>query len=102
MRPPARLRPATAAPDAPRSVVRRELLIALLALLAGLAVVPALIYAAGAATLGPYDGGVQLFLGKLYGDLAQLSPGALALVCGPYVLLQALRLTSRPLRRPRR
>ncbi len=103
MRPPARLRraDADAEPDAPSGAMRRELRYALLGLGGGVLLLPALVYLAGAATLGPYEGGVTLFLGKLYGDVAHLSPGALVLVCGPYLLLQLLRLVSRPLRRTR-
>jgi hypothetical protein len=79
--------------------LRRELRYALLGLGVGLVVLPLLIYAAGAATLGPYDGGLQPFLRKLYGDLAHGSAAAFALVLGPYVFGQALRWVSRPLRR---
>jgi len=79
----------------------RELRIAVGALLFGVLVLPFLVYAGGAATLGPYEGGLMPFLGKLYGDIAHGAPGALGLVVGPYVLLQLLRLTTRPLRTPR-
>jgi hypothetical protein len=101
MRPPARLRRAEAEPQASSGAVRRELRYALLGLGGGILVLPGLVYLAGSATLGPYEGGVTPFLTKLYGDLAHLSPGALLLVCGPYVMLQVLRVASRPLRRPR-
>jgi hypothetical protein len=81
--------------------VRHELRLAVGGLLFGVLVLPFLIYGGGAATLGPYEGGLMPFLEKLYGDIAHGAPGALALVLGPYLLLQLLRLTTRPLRKPR-
>jgi hypothetical protein len=90
------------APAGGRSpTARRELRFAVAGLVAGVVVLPFAIYVAGAATLGPYEGGLAPFLGKLYGDLAHGAPGALALVAGPYVVFQLLRLTTRPLRRRR-
>ena len=89
-------------PDDPPTgspTLRRELRYALLGLVVGLVILPFLIYAAGAATLGPYNGGLQPFLRKLYGDLGHGSAAAFALVLGPYVLGQALRWVTRPLRR---
>jgi len=84
--------------DAPTPTARRELRIAVAALVFGAVALPFLVYAAGAATLGPYEGGLAPFLGKLYGDLAHGAPSALGLILGPYLLLQLLRLTTRPLR----
>lgn len=97
-------RPLAPEPTEPRSAaasptLRRELHYALAGFAFGAGILPIVIYAAGAATLGPYDGGLQPFLGTLYGDLAHGAPGAIALVLGPYVLFQALRVVSRPLRR---
>lgn len=77
----------------------RELLIALLLIGFGVGLLPLLVYVAGAATLGPYDGGLGQFLPHFYRDLAGLSPGALALVLGPYVVFSGVRLLTRPLRR---
>jgi hypothetical protein len=97
--------PLTTAPvsgsAARRSRYRRELLY--LAVIGGFGVLilPFLIYLAGAATLGPYEGGLPSFLGKLYGDFVRLSPAAAALLLGPYLLFQGLRLLTRPLRRRR-
>jgi hypothetical protein len=82
-------------------VVARELRFAVGGLVFGAVVLPFLVYAVGAATLGPYEGGLMPFLGKLYGDIAHGAPGALGLVLGPYVLLQLLRVTTRALRTPR-
>ena len=81
------------------TALRRELRFAVFGVLFGIVALPFLIYAGGAASLGPYEGGLTGFLAKLYGDLAHGAPGAVALVLGPYVALQLLRLTSRPLRR---
>jgi hypothetical protein len=95
--------PAAAAPSAadtaPRARLRRELLLFAIVGGFGLVVLPFLVYFAGAATLGPYEGGLATFLGKLYGDLIRLSPGALGLLLGPYVIFQAARFLTRPLRR---
>jgi hypothetical protein len=96
--------PATTAPvagDPARRRYRRELLY--LAVIGGFGVLilPFLVYLAGAATLGPYEGGLPSFLGKLYGDFVRLSPAAAALLLGPYLLFQGLRLLTRPLRRRR-
>lgn len=96
-------RPTAPEPTVPGSpatspTLRRELQYALAGLAVGAGILPLLIYAAGAATLGPYDGGLQPFLGTLYADLAHGAPGAIALVLGPYVLGQTLRIVSRPLR----
>jgi hypothetical protein len=77
----------------------RELLTGVLLIGFGVGLLPLLVYAAGAATLGPYDGGLGQFLPHFYGDLAGLSPGALALVLGPYVVFVGVRFLTRPLRR---
>jgi hypothetical protein len=87
--------PAAAVP----SKVRRELGILLAGIAFGLVVFPLLVYLAGAATLGPYDGGLGAFLAVLYGDFARLGPAAWLLLLGPYVLFQAVRVLTRPLRR---
>lgn len=91
-------------PDPPvaahRSPLRRELLLFAAAGGFGVVLLPFLVYLAGAATLGPYEGGLQAFLSKLYGDLLHLAPGALGLLFGPYLLLTGLRILTRPLRRP--
>ncbi|MBS0394084.1 MAG: hypothetical protein JSR54_05615 [Proteobacteria bacterium] len=67
----------------------------------GILLLPPLVYLAGSLTLGPYEGGLPAFLIKLYGDVLHLSPAALALLLGPYVIFQAARLLTRPLRRRR-
>ncbi len=77
----------------------RELRYLLIAGGFGLVVLPFLVYLAGAATLGPYAGGLGAFLAKLYGDFVRFTPSAWALLFGPYVLFQVVRLSTRPLRR---
>jgi hypothetical protein len=77
---------------------RRELKILLLVGGFGLLVLPFVIYAVGAATLGPYDGGLGAFLSTLYGQFVRFAPGAWALLLGPYLLFQAVRLLTRPIR----
>ncbi len=94
--------PATSAPVSAdperRARLRRELVLFAAVGGFGLVLLPFLVYFAGAATLGPYEGGLGTFLGKLYGDLVRLTPSALALVFGPYVMFQAVRFLTRPLR----
>jgi hypothetical protein len=81
-----------------RARLRRELLIFGIVGGFGLVALPLLVYFAGAATLGPYEGGLGPFLGKLYGDVITLRPSALGLIFGPYVTFQGVRLLTRPLR----
>jgi hypothetical protein len=87
------------APDPRRAALRRELI--LLGAFGGFGILllPFAVYFAGASTLGPYEGGLLSFLGKLYGDFVTLSPAALLLLFGPYLLFQTVRLLTRPLRR---
>jgi hypothetical protein len=65
----------------------------------GLLLMPLLIYFAGVATLGPYDGGLASFLGALYKAFFTLDGAAWLLVAGPYLLFSAIRLVTAPLRR---
>ena len=85
-------------PAARRLALRRELKYFGIAAGLGIVVLPFGVYLAGAATLGPYDGGLSRFLGKLYGDFVRLTPAAVALLLGPYVLFLAVRLLTRPFR----
>jgi hypothetical protein len=97
------VRDAPATPEGPdparRARLRRELLLFGAFGGFGLVVLPFLVYIAGAASLGPYAGGLATFLGKLYGDLIRLTPSALGLLLGPYVIFQGVRVLTRPLRR---
>ena len=79
---------------------RRELRIAGLWFGFGLLVMPFLIYLAGVLTLGPYAGGLLSFLGSLLAAFFTLKLTAWLLVLGPYLLFSAVRLLTRPLRRP--
>lgn len=85
----------------PRSALGRELRWFLIVGGFGLFVLPFLIYATGAASLGPYEGGVGSFLKTLYGDFVRLAPAAWLLLLGPYALFWAIRLLTRPFRRRR-
>jgi hypothetical protein len=73
----------------------RELLLAAGALVAGLVLLPLLVWVAGAVVLGPYRGGPW----RLWLDyLALLGSGSLAawiLLLGPYALLLGFRLLRR-------
>jgi hypothetical protein len=98
--PPPAADPLAPADAARRARLRRELVFFGIVGGFGIVLLPFFVYFAGSATLGPYDGGLLTFLGKLYGDLLRLSPAALGLLLGPYVIFQAVRFLSRPLRRP--
>lgn len=80
------------------STASRELRYFLLVGGAGFLVLPFLVYFVGAATLGPYAGGLRAFLQTLTGDLVRFTPAAWILLLGPYLLFQALRVLTRPLR----
>jgi len=81
-----------------RARMRRELRIFAIVGGFGILVLPLAVYFAGAATLGPYEGGLLTFLGKLYGDFLRLRLPALGLLLGPYVIFQGARILTRPLR----
>jgi hypothetical protein len=81
--------------------VRRELLLLILALLAGVIAVPWAIWAAGQATLGEYSGGGPFDLwGDFFRGLAAGGAAFWTAALGPYVLLLVLRLLLRLFRRP--
>jgi len=81
-----------------RARLRRELVLFGIVGGFGILVLPFAVYLAGAATLGPYEGGLLTFLGKLYGDFFRLRLPALGLLLGPYVIFQGGRILTRPLR----
>ncbi len=65
----------------------------LAALVFGAAILPYLVYATGARTLGPYSGGGPgAFYSVFAADLAHLRPAALALLLGPAALVAVWRL----------
>jgi hypothetical protein len=84
--------------DPRRTALRRELVYFGIAAGIGIVLLPFAVYFAGALTLGPYEGGLLRFLGKLYGDFIRFTPAAIALLLGPYALFQAVRLLTRPFR----
>ena len=89
---------ATDAGDVPANRFRRrarfELIFASIWLAVGLFVLPATIFAVGGALLGPYGdtGRLGRFYGDFFGDLAEPSVRAWAIVLGPLVLISLLRL----------
>ena len=65
------------------------------ALLFGAAVLPLLVYATGAKTLGPYSGGGPgAFYLDFVADLARLRPAAWTLLAGPAALVLVWRLLA--------
>jgi hypothetical protein len=77
----------------PRSLLRRELIVASAALGFGLLVLPGLIYFVGAALLGPYgeNRGPGSFYGDFFRDLIEPSGRAWTLAVGPLVIVSAIR-----------
>lgn len=63
----------------------------------GILVLPTLVFVAGLATLGPYEGGLPAFWRSFYLALLTLKPTAWLLVAGPYGLFWLLRLARRAL-----
>lgn len=63
----------------------------------GVLALPTLVYFAGLATLGPYEGGLPAFWGSFYLALVTFKPTAWLLVAGPYGLFWLLRLARRAL-----
>ena len=70
----------------------------------GLLILPALIYLVGQQLLGEYRPGASAgtFYTDFYGQLGAFSPWAWALVLGPWLAIQLLRLLWLPLRRATR
>lgn len=91
-------------PDEKNDIVRtlkRESLLALGFLLAGILLLPALVYAIGFVIFGPYPDGLPGFYGEIWGALAAGNPGTWFLALSPYLVVTAARLTWRGVRRPR-
>lgn len=82
-------------------ILKRELLLALVFVLAGLLALPALVYAVGFLIFGPYPDGLQGFLREIWGALAAGNAGTWFLALSPYLVVTAARLTWRGIRRPR-
>jgi hypothetical protein len=74
----------------------RELVLAALALGLGLALMPLLIFYAGTASLGPYEGAtLSGMYGNIYRGLTSGSPASWIVVLGPfgfYLLFKVLRI----------
>ena len=82
-----------------RWFVREGIILGVLGFL-GLIVLPISVYLVGARLLGDYgeEAGLGVFLRDFYGYVIKGEAGALALVAGPYALLQSARLLIWPLR----
>ena len=93
---------ATPPPPPQNAAFRRELRYFLIVGGLGVVVLPFVAYLAGRMSLGPYDDGLGSFLKVLYGDFVHLSPAALGLLFGPYLIFVAIRLLTRPFRYSRR
>ena len=79
--------------------VNRDLTWLLGALVFGLLVLPALVYATGVLVFGPYaHGGLPAFLGDFFTNLANLRWFSWSLAVGPLVLVAIWRFAAR---RPR-
>lgn len=77
----------------PRSVLARQVLLAVLALLVGVLVMPGLIYLCGSLLLGRYDGAaVSKTYSTLLSGLAGGSVSSWIVVLGPYALWQLQRV----------
>lgn len=83
--------PATAAP---KTRLRRELILAGICLVLGLVVLPALIYLVGTQLLGVYGGGPHIgsFYGDFFRNLFSATPRTWFIVVAPYLALWLLRL----------
>jgi hypothetical protein len=75
------------------SALKKNIVPMAIGLTAGALVLPALIYGAGVAVLGPYDGGSLAGAYKMVlGGLAHGSIASWVVVSGPYLLWQLARL----------
>jgi hypothetical protein len=82
------------------ALLRREAAWLIVGLALGFLALPWLLYEVGTRTLGPYEGGsLAVLSATVYGDFIRLRPAAWLLLFGPLLLLLALRLCARGLRR---
>lgn len=81
---------------------RKELTAAVVLLIFGVAVLPALIYLVGVIIIGPYegDGGIGGLYGSLLRALGEPQAAAWLLILSPYAVVQLLRAAL--LLRPRK
>ena len=74
--------------------IRRELILLLILLPAGLLLLPAAVYIVGGAIFGAFGGsGFSSFFGMLMGKLRNGEPAVWFLILSPYIVWQLLRLT---------
>ena len=81
--------------------IRRELIVLGGFLIAGLTVLPAVVYAVGTVIFGEYPNGLAGFYGEIWGGLVTAGPGTWFLVVSPYLVWLTMRLTWRGVRGPR-
>jgi len=82
-----------------KSSVRKEALLFLWMLLAGLFILPLIVYLVGRVIFGEYGGtGFSAFYAMLHSELRAGEPGVWFLVLSPYLIWQLLRLTLRVFR----
>lgn len=81
-------------------ILKRELLLALGLLLAGILVLPAAVYGVGFLIFGEYPRGLAAFYREIWGALASGNGGTWFLVLSPWLVVTAARLTWRGIRRP--
>lgn len=79
-----------------KSLARKESILFLWLLLAGLFVLPLAVYVVGRALFGEYGGtGFSAFYGTLHSELRSGTPSVWFLILSPYFIWQLLRLTFR-------
>ena len=82
-------------------ILKRELLLAGGLLLAGTLLLPAAVYGVGFLIFGEYPGGPADFYREIWSALAAGNAGTWYLVLSPWLVVTAVRLTWRGIRRPR-
>ena len=88
------------AAESPKKTAKKESLLLLWLLLAGIFILPGAIYLIGRAMFGEYGGtGFSAFYGQLHSELRSSDYSVWFLVLSPYLVWQILRLTVRVFRR---
>ncbi|WP_405222096.1 hypothetical protein [Lentisalinibacter sediminis] len=84
------------------TMLKRESLLTVALVLAGVLLLPAAVYGVGFLIFGEYPEGLGGFYGEIWGTLGRGSPGTWFLVLSPWLVVTVARLTWRSMRRPRR
>jgi hypothetical protein len=82
-------------------ILKRELLLAAGLVLAGILVLPAAVYGVGLLIFGEYPDGPAGFYREIWSALAAGNAGTWFLALSPWLVVTAVRLTWRGIRRPR-